>query len=136
MRQKGFTLIELLATLVILGIVMIVAVQSYQNLTANSNQTKYEYYKEIIINASDLVLESRKNIMESGECFSVSYQDLVDKGKVKEDDITCTGSIQLTKTGKKFIYNDENLECKNKNDVVLKEKTANVGGSCIAVNVY
>lgn len=136
MQQKGFTLIELLATLVIMGIVMVLAVQTYQNITSNSNETKYEYYKKIIIDATELVLESRKSIMKSGECFSVSYQDLVDKEKVKEDDITCTGSIQLTKNGKKFIYNDANLACENKNGVVLKESSANVDSTCITVNVY
>ena len=136
MKEKGFTLIELLATLVILSIIMILSVQTYQNITSNSNKTKYEYYKKIILNASDLVLESRKNIMKSGECLSVSYQDLVDKGKVKEDDISCSGFIQLTKNGKKFIYDDKNLACENKNGDVLKESTANIDNICVIVNVY
>lgn len=136
MKEKGFTLIELLATLVIMGIIVIVAVQSYQNLTANSNETKYEYYKKIIINAADIALESRKHVMESGECLSISYQDLVAKEKIKEEDITCTGLIQLIKNGKKFTYNDANLECKNENDVVLKERTANVSSTCTNINIY
>jgi len=133
--EKGFTLIELLVTFVILGLIMMIGVQTYQNITINSQQTKYEYYRKIMINGADILLESRKNVMESGECYSILYQDLVKSGKVIEDEITCTGYLQLTKTGKKFHYNDANLECKDKNNTILKEKTEEISASCTKVDI-
>lgn len=131
MKQKGFTLIELLVVLVIMGIVLIVAIQSYQNITMNSNETKYRYYEESMKTAAELLLEGPKKYMKDGECFSISYQKLIDSGKLKEEKITCTGHVQLKKNGNKYIYDMSNLECKNENDLLLKEKTAEVSAVCV-----
>lgn len=130
MKKQGFTLIELLVVLVVMGIVLVVVTQSYQNITANSNETKYKYYEDSMKTAAELLLEGHKKSMNDGDCISISYQKLVDSGKLKEEKITCTGFVQLKKNGNKFTYDMANLACKNENDLVLKEKTAEVSAVC------
>lgn len=134
MKNNGFTLIELLSVLVITGIIMGISIQSYRVLTNRNNETKYEYYLESMKKSADLFLESRKDKMASGSCLSVNYQTLVTKGLLKEENITCTGYLQLKKNGRKYTYDVTALECKNEKGTVLKEKTANVNASCTVVN--
>lgn len=122
-NKNGFTLIELLSTLIILGIIATIAIQSYNMLVIKNDNSKYKYYWNFIEKASDLYFDARKINMISGECLSVNYQALVDKDYLKEEGVTCTGNIILRKQNKKYVYDDTNLECKS-NDKIVKEKGA------------
>ncbi len=135
MKKNGFTLIELLASLVILGIVTTVAIQSYFVLSKNNDESKYNYYYEMIKVGADLFLENRKDSMESGKCYSVSYQTLVDKNFVKEEDITCTGDLMIRRDIRRYDYYDEALKCsiKSKAGKVLKQATGSSSG-CTRIN--
>ena len=122
-NKNGFTLIELLSTLIILGIIATIAIQSYNMLVIKNDNSKYKYYWNFIEKASDLYFDARKINMIPGECFSVNYQALVDKDYLKEEGVTCTGNIILRKQNKKYVYDDTNLECKSNNKIV-NEKVA------------
>lgn len=113
MNKKGFTLIELLSTLVILGIITTIAVQTYFVLVKNNDESKYTYYEELVRNGADLYFESQKYYLSSGECLTVTYQTLLDGNYIKEEDVTCdpNGVIQLKMVGKKATYNLDNLSC-------------------------
>lgn len=131
MKNRGFTLIELLVTLVIIGIISVIAMQSYEKVTGRSKEEKYVYYRDAMKTAADLLLEGRKKDMVSGSCIAISYQKIVDSGKLKEEGVTCEGSLVLNKTGKKFNYDDGNLECKNENNVSIKKRTKDISGCAI-----
>ena len=120
-NKDGFTLIELLSTLIILGIIATIAIQSYNTLIIKNDDSKYNYYWKFIEKASDLYFDAGKNNMIDGECLSVNYQTLVDKDYLKEEGVTCTGNIILKKENKKYVYDDTNIECKSNNKIV-KEK--------------
>lgn len=120
-NKKGFTLIELLSTLVILGIIATIAIQTYNILIVKNDDSKYTYYRDFIEKGADLYFDAKKINMVSGECLSVNYQTLVDKNYIKEEGVTCTGNIILRKDGKKYIYDDSNLECKSNGKVVKKK---------------
>ena len=56
----------------------------------------------------------------SDTCFKINYQDLVKYHYVTEQDVTCKGSIILTKSGNsKSFSRDYYLSCKDKNGEVL-----------------
>lgn len=135
MKRNGFTLIELLATLVILGIVATVAVQSYFVLIKNNDESKYNYYLDLIKVGADLHLESKKDAMEDGGCLSVNYQTLVTKNFVKEEDITCTGNLILRRNKKRYDYDDSLLRCTVKSSgKVLKDVTGAMDPNCRTIN--
>ena len=120
-NKKGFTLIELLSTVVIFGIIITIAVQSYDVLISKNDESKYKYYWNLIEKAADLYFDAKKSTMIDGDSLSVNYQVLVDRNYLKEDGITCNGNIILKKQGKKYNYYDNNLECSS-NGKVIKER--------------
>ncbi len=122
MKKNGFTLIELLSVLVILGIISTIAIQTYNVLIKTNDETKYTYYYDLVKLGADLYLESRKNYLEDGSCYSVKYSTLVERNLVKEEGVVCEGTLLLSRSGKKFTYDDALLACKTKEGKVLKEK--------------
>ncbi len=85
MENKGFTMIELLATIVILGIIMMIAVPSVTNvLTKNKKQTFINDAKKFIALSQQ---EARKNSYKykcytlnktssQDGCYNISTQDI------------------------------------------------------------
>lgn len=122
MKRNGFTLIELLSAVVILGIVAVIAVQSYYVLIKNNDESKYQYYWDIVKAGVDLHLEAKLNAMEDGDCYGLEYKTLVEKNFIKEEDIVCEGTLFLRKNGRRYDYDDTALSCRTKSsNKVLKE---------------
>lgn len=53
MNKKGFTLTEMIATMVILGIILLIAVPSYNNYIDKAKERKCEADKEAIFDAAN-----------------------------------------------------------------------------------
>jgi len=135
MNKKGFTLIELLSVLVVLGIVVTIAIQSYGVLIKDNDESKYTYYLDLMKYGADLYLENKKDGMIDGGCLSVNYQTLVDKNLVKEEDVECEGKLLLIRNKRKYTYDDSLLKCKTKSGhKVLKDVTTTEHTTCIAVD--
>ena len=73
--------------------------------------------------------------MENGGCLRLEYQTLLQKNLIKEEDVTCTGSLLLRRHGKRYDYDDSLLSCKTKSgNKVLKEVTPTDTTGCELVN--
>ena len=131
MKKNGFTLIELLSAVTILGIIMAVSVQTYFMLRRDNKQKKTDYYVQIIEKSADLFFEVKKHGMEDGDCYSVKYETLVQRNFLKEEDITCSGSLLIRKNKRAYQYDNSLLSCKlKKNNEVVKTATGTMDASC------
>ena len=111
MDKKGFTLTELIATLVIIGVLLMIAIPSVSNL---HNKFKQNYYKEL----EKSVLESAKTYFRDNaesrpvnilEASIVSYDDLtnnkyIDKITEYNSDTTLNGYVVIVKLKDDYIY--------------------------------
>lgn len=64
MNKKGFTLVELVATMVILGVILMVAVPSYNSYIEKSKEAKCNADKRAILDAAEAF---------SGDCIVKNY---------------------------------------------------------------
>ena len=103
--KKGFTLVELLAVIIILGVILVIAIPSFNNAIKES---KIKLYKSI----NQMVVKSTKEYLteyvyelpeEEGETIEVTTNDLISNGYLKEisnptdKNDTCTGYVLITK---------------------------------------
>lgn len=91
MNRKGFTLMELLATIVILGLIMLIIFPSITKLMKNNDSKKYDTYERMMVEyaiVSDILPDANNNIKLSQlneladvkkEC--VGYVHVIDKSK-------------------------------------------------------
>lgn len=70
MSQKGFTLIEMLAVVILLGILLGIAVPSYQKYISNSRQRSYKTAEQSLVNAATDAMLECVNHMSSEECVN------------------------------------------------------------------
>ena len=54
MSKKGFTLIEMMITLLLIGIIIVIAVPAVRNLTYNNDTKKYEQMEKVVLEAAKL----------------------------------------------------------------------------------
>ena len=122
MNKKGFTLIEMIVTMLIIGIVIVIAIPSVRNLTYNSDTKKYRQMEKVILEASKLYSASYKGelVNTSYECFNIPYSTLVKEGLIEEEDITCSGHVILTKREKVGYDYEPYLTCQNEKGETLK----------------
>lgn len=86
MNRKGFTLMELLATIVILGLIMLIIFPSITKLMKNNDSKKYDTYERMMVEyaiVSDILPDANNNIKLS------QLNDLAD---VKRE---CTGYVHV-----------------------------------------
>ena len=110
-NQKGFTLIELLATILILGIIMVIAVPSVSYLINGNNR---EYYlgleKMTLSSGKDYFMDNRSVLPKQvGSTTKISLDTLVSKSYVDpvkdKDGNLCFGNVIVTKvTSKEYSY--------------------------------
>ena len=116
MRNKnGFTLVELLAVIVILGVIALIAVPSYNNYIKKTKDTKCDSDKEAIIDAAKTC--DVEMIYKNGDriyCKDVNY--LLDNNYLNSDYSKYRDNAQNPDSYDKDINDsfefDESFECK------------------------
>jgi len=85
-KRKGFTLIELLATIVILGIIMLIAVPAMNKYIFKTEEHYYSDLEETVKSAAmDYTSDNRKTLPKNiGSITTIDKKDLID-GKYLED---------------------------------------------------
>ena len=123
-KKEGFTLIELLTVLVIIGIVLMIAIPSVSKLMYNQNEKKLKALIDAALKASNVYIDEYKSgFIESHDKYNFTYETLLGKNYVKEEDIKCSGTIQATrKKGNNYTYKAY-LMCKDKNGNVVSDNT-------------
>ena len=124
MKEKnGFTLVELLVTMVILGIISVLAFPMLRGLKESDNKRKYKAYSNsVLLSAKQYVDSYGEDLFgrsKSGvQC--IKYNDLKNKMLLKDigdNNISCNSSdtvVQVTKLNDVYVY-DVRLGCGDKN---------------------
>ena len=120
--KKGFTLIEMLITILLIGIVIVVAVPAVRNLTYNSDTKKYNQMEKVIIEAAKLYASSYQGELTNTkyECFNIPYSTLLKEGLIEEEEIKCSGHVILRKREKVGYNYEPYLTCKNEKEETIK----------------
>ena len=84
MKKKGFTLIELIATLIIVGIIALIAYPVVNSTIKNSKQKSYNDQVELIIEANKkLGLKNTDLLPEDDETSKIYLNTLIQEGLLK-----------------------------------------------------
>lgn len=132
MKNKGFTMVELLATIVILGVIMLIAVPSVTSvLTKNKKQTFIDDAK-IFIALAEATARKNNHLYDCytlnsstdiGKCYNISTQD-----------------IEKSPYDKKYLEISRVLQCQKGGDyyymVYLTDGTKSIEGAIKVANKY
>ena len=83
--NKGFTLMELLASIIIIGLLLIITIPSYIYIMNTSNETNYNNKMNSIKIESLKYGEKIKDEIQASTCKNVSIAELIQKGYLKSD---------------------------------------------------
>ena len=91
MKNKGFTMIELLATIVIIGILSVIAIASVQGYKEKAQKEDKESYEKSLIMAAESYYQANKSKMPKaiGNKKSLTSTELKTKRYLKEDKGGC-----------------------------------------------
>ena len=110
-NQRGFTLIELLATILILGIIMVIAVPTVSYLINGNNREYYSGLEKMTLSSGkDYFMDNRKVLPKQvGSTTKISLDTLVNKAYIDpvkdKDGNLCFGNVIVTKvTSKEYSY--------------------------------
>lgn len=122
-EKNGFTLVELLVTMIILGIISVLAFPMLRGLKESNDKRKYKAYSDSVLLSAKLYVDSYGEDLfgrrRSGvQC--IEYKDLKNKMLLKDigdNNISCNSSdtvVQVTKLNDVYVY-DVRLGCGDKN---------------------
>ena len=113
-NNKGFTLIEVIVTVVILGIVTLIAFPMISNLSSTLNDKKYDSYNKSIESAAKLYTDSNSIDMFGYYiygCYKIPYSVLKSKNLIKDiedkksDCSNDSGTyVYVIKMGEHYLY--------------------------------
>lgn len=83
--KKGFTLIELLASIIIIGLLLIITIPSYIYIYNSSKQTAYNNKINSLKINSLRYAEKIKDEVQADICINVQIKELIKKGYIKSD---------------------------------------------------
>lgn len=141
MNSKGFTLTELIVTMVLIGVVTLIAFPSITRLqTQNKNESYYEY-ENVLKTAAKLYVDKYNRDLwgtNEGRCHTIKFQDLKNenlvkdyKGKQNENVVISNSFINATKNNStKEVTYEIYLEIKNTKTGKLVYKTNKTLARC------
>lgn len=117
MNRNGFTLIELLAVIVLLALITSVTVVSVTSFFGKSKENTEKIFKEELSNMIEdyITMNVYKNYFNcnaSGDCGTITLQNLIDAGLTTEKDLidpvneeTCSPSTVISiKRDDNYVY--------------------------------
>ena len=125
-RNKGFTLIELLITIVILGILSLLAFPTIRRVMFSQNSTKYSTYGKTLLSGARFFTDQYRVDMfgDKDGCYDVTYEELKTKNLIQNiniKDVSCANKdgvyntfVRVIKSNKKYHYY-LSLKCKKGN---------------------
>lgn len=125
-RNKGFTLIELLITIVILGILSLLAFPTIRRVMFSQNSTKYNTYGKTLLSGARFFTDQYRVDMfgDKDGCYDVTYEELKTKNLIQNiniKDVSCANKdgvnntfVRVIKSNKKYYY-FLSLKCKKGN---------------------
>lgn len=87
MNSRGFTLTELIVTMVLIGVVTLIAFPSISKLQSQNKNAPYYEYEEILKTSSKLYIDKYNRDMwgtNEGGCRTIKYQDLKIENLIKD----------------------------------------------------
>ena len=114
-QKKGFTLAEIVATLVILGVILVIAVPGIGKLYQKFAENYYKELDETVLQAAKLYFkdteDSRpqellqyKSININNGSNSLVGKKYIEKAKLFNSDKDCTGEVRILKVKDDYIY--------------------------------
>ena len=125
-RNKGFTLIELLITIVILGILSLLAFPTIRRVMFSQNSTKYNTYGKTLLSGARFFTDQYRVDMfgDKDGCYDITYEELKTKNLIQNiniKDVSCANKdgvnntfVRVIKSNKKYYYY-LSLKCKKGN---------------------
>lgn len=125
-RNKGFTLIELLITIVILGILSLLAFPTIRRVMFSQNSTKYNTYGKTLLSGARFFTDQYRVDMfgDKDGCYDVTYEELKTKNLIQNiniKDVSCANKdgvnntfVRVIKSNNKYHYY-LSLKCKKGN---------------------
>lgn len=87
-NNKGFTLIELIATIIILGVIALIAIPAINTTIDSSRQKAYDEQVERIKSAAkNWAVENSTAFSEDSGVVEITVTELINKGYLEEDNI-------------------------------------------------
>ena len=111
--KKGFTLIELVGVILLLGVLVTIAVPSYNYVRKNINENLYEEKVTMILSASKLYAKDNEELFIDKDEITITVDDLINNNYIESEEngkiINPVNNsemnnikIQITKTGIKY----------------------------------
>lgn len=118
-QEKGFTLVELIIVLALIGLILVIAFPALQGLTRNNEESQFETYEKLYIEAAKLYIDKEQPVAVAGAggCLKVTTQVLRSSELIKYDtsdkDVmgTCTGSIWVTRGTNNALTYEPSIQC-------------------------
>lgn len=134
-KNLGFTLIELLVSIVIMGILLMIAIPSVLKIREDNKTKKYEVYKSAVERAAKLYTDSNSKDMfeyDTTGTYLIRLETLKNANLIKdyqEKEITCNNSesvVCVTKVNDEYSYRTR-LVCTDKNgkEIPIKDNYPN-----------
>lgn len=119
MKNKGFTLIELLGSIIILGLIALIALPATLNFLGSSEKNIDEAKKSVIVRAAKDYVTDNPNEFKRDSSLNniVLTNDLIDKGYITNKDII--ENEELSRSCTIVTVNESNkykFEFKNKDE--------------------
>ena len=118
--NKGFTLIEVLASVIIIGLILVITIPSYMyvyNTVKDTNyRNKVNVIKQRAVDYGETVKDEIQALSRKNKCQDVLISDLIKKGYIKSD-YTNKDALTNPKSNQEFEENLSLCYCKSDNTV-------------------
>lgn len=112
--KKGFTLVEIMAVILILGVILVIAIPTFNKVVEESKNKLYKNLNETVVKTTKTYATENAFLMptEEGESVEVTVNELISTGYLKElknpgdKEDTCNGYVIITRLAdEQYAYN-------------------------------